>query len=258
MKNPTSILIPTDWEETFQDLPDGDAALLIRAAFVWNRGGDVELPPHIAPFAKLLKATICRAAKKYSSTCFNRSAAAREREAEKRVAEESTTEEDCEEIPQQNTKSTINHNCDNETQKAQLTTIVDNKNKKKNKNKNINTPPRGSAEGGKQRIIEILKNRLNRRYHRSAVTVWSPAEISALVDILSRPAVIREYWEISRYHRSAGCKYPRRTILSLLSNWTGELDKARSPQDGVIRLPVASSQTAKSFTKTQRGLGGLQ
>lgn len=260
MKKPTSILIPTDWEETFQDLPDGDAALLIRAAFAWNRGEEPELPAHIAPFAKLLKTTICRAAKKYSSTCYNHSEAARKREAEKREAEKSTEPEDCENVSQDVTKNTVIQNCEKTAQKAQSTTIVNNKNKNKNKNKNINTPPRGSAEGGSARKIEILKNRLDLRFKRSKVTAWSPAEISAMAAIMPRPNLIAEYWEISRYYRSGFCKYPRRTVLSLLQNWTGELDKARSPHvnaAGVVRLPVASEQQKTQFTTTQRGLGGL-
>lgn len=258
MKKPTSILIPTDWEETFQDLPDGDAALLIRAAFAWNRGEEPELPAHIAPFAKLLKTTICRAAKKYSSTCYNHSEAARKREAEKREEQSSTVVQNCENSAEKAQASTTVQNCDDFSQKAQPSTVVNNKNK--NKNKNINTPPRGSAEGGSARKIEILKNRLNLRFKRSMVTAWSPAEISAMAAIMPRPNLIAEYWEISRYYRSGFCKYPRRTVLSLLQNWTGELDKARSPQvnsEGVVRLPVASEQQQKQFTPTQRGLGGL-
>jgi hypothetical protein len=137
---------------------------------------------------------------------------------------------------------------------------VSNKNKNKNKNKNINTPLRGSAEGGNSRKIEILKNRLDLRYKRPKAASWSPAEISAMVSILPRPNLIAEYWEISKFYRSSFCKYPRRTVLSLLQNWTGELDKARSPQvnsEEVVRLPVASEQQQKQFTPTQRGLGGL-
>lgn len=236
MKTPTSILIPTDWAETFSDLPDADAAALIRAAFAWNRGEDPELPPHIAPFAKLLKTTICRAAKKYSSTCYNHSEAARQRESEKRER--------------------AVQNC---AEKAQESTTVNNKNKNKKENKNINTPHKGESRGGDEfeRKILLLTDRLRIWFGRTKAATWSTTEISALVDICNRPAAISEYWEISRYYRSDRCRYPRRTILSLLQYWGGELDKARTWKSTPETSGLASSQQPTNFTKTQRGLGGL-
>ena len=61
-------------------------------------------------------------------------------------------------------------------------------------------------------------------FGRNEKTLWNVAEARALRD-LSPPR--EEVEEMARY-RSVSSEYHRRDVLTLLNNWTTELDRARS------------------------------
>ncbi len=63
-------------------------------------------------------------------------------------------------------------------------------------------------------------------YKRRESTVWDGNETKKLKALLKRPDVEMELEEIERFYLS-GYKYPRQDIITLLNNWSGELDRAR-------------------------------
>lgn len=76
-------------------------------------------------------------------------------------------------------------------------------------------------------IKEILKKNISFLYHRKDSTSWTDKENSKLVEIAKRADAIQEFEEIKKLYES-GYKYRRQDIITLLNNWTGELDRARN------------------------------
>lgn len=68
--------------------------------------------------------------------------------------------------------------------------------------------------------------RINALFNRKENTEWSDGEISKLKKLIKRGQFISELEEIERLYGS-GYKYKRKDLITLLNNWTGELDKAR-------------------------------
>ena len=66
---------------------------------------------------------------------------------------------------------------------------------------------------------------IRRHYHRRKSTVWSAKEMSQVRAIAMRPDVIHELRVIGRAYRG-GYQYSRHDIITLLNNWTVELDRA--------------------------------
>ena len=64
-------------------------------------------------------------------------------------------------------------------------------------------------------------------FKRRKTTAWSQKEAKALTDIMKRPDAHTELAEIEAYYTS-DAKYLRRDLQTLLNNWPGELDRARS------------------------------
>lgn len=67
--------------------------------------------------------------------------------------------------------------------------------------------------------------RLSALYHRRQSTAWSDKEIKALDKVLERDDVLQELDDIEDFY-IGGYRYRRRDILTLLNNWTTELDRA--------------------------------
>lgn len=76
-------------------------------------------------------------------------------------------------------------------------------------------------------LLRELKLALNAQYHRRLTTAWSSREMTALRMIAKRPNVTDELNAIISFYNS-GYQYGRRDILTLLNNWTVELDRAAS------------------------------
>jgi len=81
-------------------------------------------------------------------------------------------------------------------------------------------------EQEKERRIRF-KDRLNKLFNRRDSTGWSVKEDLKLSEVLERPEADLEIDEIERYYTS-GAKFLRQDIMTLLNNWTGELDRARA------------------------------
>jgi len=101
----------------------------------------------------------------------------------------------------------------------------------KHKHKDINTPPLiplpGETKSETRIRAEWLKRSIGRFYHRKPETMWSSAEAQKLVALAKRPESLRECREIMTLYRS-GYECPRQKVVTLLNNWQGELDVARS------------------------------
>lgn len=96
------------------------------------------------------------------------------------------------------------------------------------------------AEADKKKIIHIcvledkFKDAIGVLYKRRASTPWDIKEISKLKEILKRPDCEIELSEIAALYGS-GYKYRRQNIITLLNQWSGELDRARSFDNGAVK-----------------------
>ena len=77
----------------------------------------------------------------------------------------------------------------------------------------------------RERIIRVLMHFIRRYYHRRKTTAWSSKEMAQVRKIAVREDVIREMIIIGRAYRG-GYQYARHDIITLLNNWTVELDRA--------------------------------
>ena len=73
--------------------------------------------------------------------------------------------------------------------------------------------------------MRILMHYIRRYYHRRKTTAWSAKEMSQIRKIAVRPEAVRELIVIGRAYRG-GYQYARHDIITLLNNWTTELDRA--------------------------------
>ena len=74
-------------------------------------------------------------------------------------------------------------------------------------------------------LVDELKNNINNLYNRKESTKWSDKEIKKLKEISKRQDAMQEFNQIKELYES-GYKYRRKDIITLLNNWTGELDRA--------------------------------
>lgn len=101
--------------------------------------------------------------------------------------------------------------------------IINNNTKSNNKKKNI-------KEKELSPNAVDLRRRLNGLFHRRDTTAWSDHEIERLIQIAERSDCIDEFKRIEELYLS-GYIYRRRDIMTLLNNWTVELDRAGSQQN---------------------------
>lgn len=74
-------------------------------------------------------------------------------------------------------------------------------------------------------LVDKLKNNINNLYNRKESTKWADKEIKKLKEISKRQDAMQEFNQIKELYES-GYKYRRKDIITLLNNWTGELDRA--------------------------------
>lgn len=66
-------------------------------------------------------------------------------------------------------------------------------------------------------------------FNRRSSTAWSKKEVAALQTICKMGLAGEAELELMRwYYVESGCQFLRRDVLTLLNNWTGELDRARA------------------------------
>ena len=227
MKNSMEILpLPGDWQQSFQNMPDADAAALIRASYSHLAGEEVVIPESAA-MAKVFWPLMAAALERIS-------AARREKSERQKAAANArwgkrsgSMPEDASGMP--NDAGSMPEDASGMPNDAYTNT---------NTNINIESiypplpPPHGEVgklETGKKRILrrrkEVGQYFLGKIFHRRKSTAWSDKELRELRKVCDRPGFVRELWEIRRYY-SSGSDYLRRDIITLLRNWTGELDRA--------------------------------
>ena len=74
-------------------------------------------------------------------------------------------------------------------------------------------------------LVDELKNNINNLYNRKESTKWADKEIKKLKEISKRQDAMQEFNQIKELYES-GYRYRRKDIITLLNNWTGELDRA--------------------------------
>jgi hypothetical protein len=75
-----------------------------------------------------------------------------------------------------------------------------------------------------------LMERLGAIFHRRATTKWSPKEVAglrAISPIDNEDLIIVERFYLAESEKANSGFYTRRSLLTLLNNWPGEVDKAR-------------------------------
>lgn len=90
----------------------------------------------------------------------------------------------------------------------------------------------------------ILKEKVSLLFNRRQTTPWSEKETKQLREIAKRPEAIQELSSIEALYNS-GYIYRRRDILTLLNNWTVELDRAQARGMGALGNDV-------KFTESER------
>ena len=64
-------------------------------------------------------------------------------------------------------------------------------------------------------------------FNRRPTTAWSEKELKAWAKI-SKPIDPEDWQALRWFYTQSGCQYLRRDILTLLNNWTGEIDRAKN------------------------------
>jgi hypothetical protein len=62
---------------------------------------------------------------------------------------------------------------------------------------------------------------------RRAKTRWSAKELKAWASV-AKPIDSEDWQALQWYYTKSGCQYLRRDLLTLLNNWTGEIDRAKN------------------------------
>lgn len=91
----------------------------------------------------------------------------------------------------------------------------------------IGPQPRRPFPPGTGATVAFLRAEIAKAYQRDPLISWPYDEDDALLQLCRNPGAEKEWYEILAYH-SKEPRYKRQTVLSLLQNWRGELDKARS------------------------------
>jgi hypothetical protein len=114
------------------------------------------------------------------------------------------------------------------------------------------SPPRIGDRGKGRNIVPQLKLEVGKHFRRGPNDRWGYEEEYALVEVCKRPAALEEWTEILGYYRLEGSA-PRYSVKSLLENWGGELDKARShkPETG---KPEVESIAVRKLRQAAKGL----
>lgn len=76
----------------------------------------------------------------------------------------------------------------------------------------------------KQQLFDAVKEKINAHFKRRPTTPWTVKEIARLKELIKRPDIISECDSILYLYRNY--EYQRKTVQTLLNNWSGELDIA--------------------------------
>ena len=239
MKNSMEILpLPGDWQQSFQNMPDADAAALIRAAYAHQAGEPVDIPESAA-MAKVFWPLMAAALERIS-------AARREKSERQKAAANARWGKRSGSMPDDAGSMPDDAGGMPNDAGGMPDDAYTNTNTNTNK-ENIYppiTPPEGEGAGkDSKKKRELARKKvlgqyfLGKIFHRRKSTAWSDKELRELRKVCDRPGFVRELWEIRRYY-SSGSDYLRRDIITLLRNWTGELDRAAdaATRPGVITL----------------------
>ncbi len=220
------VIIASEWWESFAAMKDKDVAVLVRAMIAWQKG-DEDVPP-LTPVAAaiwpLMKAQQERNSESYSRTCEKRREAALKRWEKDKKEQDDAKECKCMDLHK------------NEKQNG-TSGIQTNYNLNPNHNVSNDTVKKSKP---KEKIIEEwLKRCIGRFYRRRKTTEWSGKELKALTGIIKRDGVLAECRDIMALYNT-GYEYFRKDVVTLLSNWSGEVDKARK------RGPVTAAGGTRS------------
>lgn len=101
------------------------------------------------------------------------------------------------------------------------------------------------------RIFENLKERVNKLFNRRSSTAWSEKEIKQLKAVAKREGVLEELAEIETLYNS-GYEYRRKDVITFLNNFSTELDRARSRNQGTFQNQGETSSEAEPMYKAGR------
>ena len=249
--SPRGLMVPMEWKEMLFSLDSETCAALIRAALQYCECAQVpDLKPKAVPLWLVMKPAIDEQIRRAKKTSEGRKSAAlarwqtadnkpdrhnrpdrqdRGNNAECKCmqmhanafsemqmhANASTAGAYAPDVRECGTVQTVQNNFKNEKEK--LT---------KRKEKDFDLFGKKKPERP-ERIKAVLMYYLRKHYHRRKSTRWSEAELRKLRDVSLRPEVLRELRTIGLAYRG-GYEYARHDIVTLLNNWTVELDRAEN------------------------------
>ena len=98
------------------------------------------------------------------------------------------------------------------------------------------------------RIFENLKERVNKLFNRRSSTAWSDKETKQLKAVAKREGVLEELAEIETLYNS-GYEYRRKDVITFLNNFSTELDRARSRNQGTFQNQGETSSETEPMYK---------
>ena len=98
------------------------------------------------------------------------------------------------------------------------------------------------------RIFENLKERVNKLFNRRESTAWSDKETKQLKAVAKREGVLEELAEIETLYNS-GYEYRRKDVITFLNNFSTELDRARSRNQGTFQNQGETSSETEPMYK---------
>lgn len=98
------------------------------------------------------------------------------------------------------------------------------------------------------RVFENLKDRVNKLFNRRSTTAWSEKEIKQLKAVAKREGVLDELTEIETLYNS-GYEYKRKDVITFLNNFSTELDRARSRNQGTFQNQGETSSETEPMHK---------
>lgn len=98
------------------------------------------------------------------------------------------------------------------------------------------------------RIFENLKERVNKLFNRRESTAWSDKETKQLKAVAKREGVLDELAEIEALYNS-GYEYRRKDVITFLNNFSTELDRARSRNQGTFQNQGETSSETEPMYK---------
>lgn len=92
-----------------------------------------------------------------------------------------------------------------------------------------NQEPESNTETSASPSLQEKKNEIGSWFHRKPTTLWSAKELKAWSTIAKSFDFESDDWQaVKWFYTASGCKFLRRDLLTLLNNWTGEIDRAKN------------------------------